>query len=136
MHSLVPGISRRQRNADGGRRSVTDSFELSAIDRRACRRSRGAAIDENLGAIDVRRVVGGEEQDRLGHFLGFAEPSQRNAARDVLVQHREGFGGRRRAIPDRRFRRPGATTLTLIPRGASSDAITRAMPRTPALLAA
>ena len=31
---------------------------------------------------------------------------------------------------------PGATTLTLIPRGESSDAITRAIARTPALLAA
>ena len=31
---------------------------------------------------------------------------------------------------------PGATTLTLIPLGESSDAITRAIARTPALLAA
>src|SRR6266851_8687275 len=56
------------------------SLRLSAIDRRARRRTRRAAIDEDLRALNVRSIVGGEEQHRLGNFVGLAEPPERNGA--------------------------------------------------------
>jgi hypothetical protein len=97
-------------------------FTLSTKDRRACRRSRGTTVNEDLGALHVRGVVGGEEQHRLGDMISLRHPSKRRYARNALLQR--GKRGRvgRRAVPDRR--------------GDSSDAITRAMARTPALLAA
>ena len=53
-------------------------FQLAAIDRRACGRTRRAAIDEDLRALDIRRVVGGEEQHGFCDLFRFAEASERN----------------------------------------------------------
>src|SRR3954462_6161076 len=44
---------------------------LRAIDRRAGWRARGAAIDEDLCALNIGGIVGSEEQHRLRNLLGF-----------------------------------------------------------------
>src|SRR5262245_9465761 len=48
-------------------KSVTALRDSTAIDRCAGRRTGGAAIDEDLGGLDVRCVIGSEEQRRLRH---------------------------------------------------------------------
>src|ERR1700681_4296489 len=83
------------------------NLRLSAIDRRARRRTRRAAIDEDLRALNVRSIVGSEEQHRLGDFIGFAEPPERNGAGNSLVQNSECFGSGSRTAPDRRPRGAG-----------------------------
>ena len=111
-------------------------FRLSAIDRRAGRGAGRAAVDKDLRGLDVRGIVGGEEQHRPGNFLRLAKPPERNAAGNPLVQRR--IGSAVGAAPFQIGVRaaPGDTTLTRMPRGESSEAITRAIARTPALLAA
>ena len=107
---------------------------LAAIDRRARGRACCAAIDKDFRALHVRGIVGGQEQHGLGDFLGLAEPAQRDGARDPLVQYAllaSAVGAAPFQIGV--FAAPGATTLTRMPRGDSSDAITRAIARTPAL---
>ena len=55
---------------------------------KACRRTRRSAlyvlsaVDHDLGAGHVARLVGAEIIDRLGHFLGLAEPAQRDVLHD------------------------------------------------------
>src|ERR1700730_6123331 len=145
LHQMLPWGDRTEQHACDAinRRLVLPGFvifpkcSLSAIDRRAGRGTGRAAVDEDFRALTVRRIVGSKEQHGLGNFVGLAEPPQRNGARQSLVQSREGFGIWSDPVPDPRARAAGGgTTSPRMRRGESSDAITRAIARTPALLAA
>src|SRR2546430_12529640 len=80
------------------------TLQLCAIDRRACRGTRRAAVDKDLRALNVRRIVRSKEQHCLGNFLGFAKPTDRDTARNPLVQGCKRFGAGSRPAPDRRPR--------------------------------
>src|SRR5216684_6514221 len=63
------------------------------------------AIDDQLGAGDVARCVGGEKQDAVGDVLRLADPPERRAAPPVFfdVDRRVApAGGRSDLLPDRR----------------------------------
>ena len=108
--------------------------KLAAIDRRAGGRCRCTAIDEQFLPLHMCRVVGRQEQHRLRDVIGFTDASERRGLSDPLLERFLGLGRCDRSAPDRGAHR--ATTLTRMLRGDSSDAITRAIARTPALLAA
>src|SRR5882724_2466006 len=55
-----------------------------AVDRRAECRPVHAAIDEDLGPVDVRGIVRREEQDRLGDLVGVAPAIERHALLHLL----------------------------------------------------
>ena len=74
-----------------------------------------AAIDEQLGAVDVARLLGAEEIDGLGDFFRLAEPSHGICGDDFSVP------GDRIGVSIS----PGEMALTLMPRGAKSAAISR-----------
>ena len=98
----------------------------------------GQAVLEEFLAADI--VVLGAP------MYNFTIPSQLKAWIDRIVvagktfkygaQGAEGLAGNKRRFQIGVLVPPGDTTLTRMPRGDSSDAITRAMARTPALLAA
>ena len=74
-----------------------------------------AAIDMQLGAVDVARLLGAEKIDGFGHLLGRAEAAHRNCGDDRLGTGRE----------DGLSISPGEIAFTLMPRGAKSAAISR-----------
>ncbi len=83
----------------------------------------------------MRGIIGGEEQHRLRDVIGFANAAERRGQSDARLERLLGF---RRAIaaPQIGVRiAPGATTLTRMPRGDSSEAMIRAIARTPAFAA-
>ena len=117
---------------------LNNSMEIyPAIDRRARRRGRRAAVDEEFLALHMRGIVRREEQHRLRNVIRFTNPAERRRLRDALLEGLLGFRRRESPAPQIGVRvAPGETTLTRMPRGDSSDAMTRAIARTPALLAA
>src|SRR5215813_8608033 len=84
------------------------TLRFLSIDRRARRRRGSAAVDEQLLALDMRGVVGGEEQHRLRDVIGLADAPERRGAADTRFKHLLRFrrGGRR--TPDRRSDRARA----------------------------
>src|SRR6185503_1282484 len=52
-----------------------------------------AAVDVQLGAVDVARLVGAQEIDGLGHFLGLAEALQGDLLLHDLLGARREDGG-------------------------------------------
>jgi hypothetical protein len=52
-----------------------------------------AAVDVQLGAVDVARLVGAQEIDGLGHFLGLAEALQGDLLLHDLLGARREHGG-------------------------------------------
>jgi hypothetical protein len=76
-----------------------------------------AAIDVQLGAVDIARLVGAQEIDGLGHLLGEPEPAHGNIGDELLGPRR----GDKIAVSIS----PGEMALTLMPRGAKSAAISR-----------
>ena len=45
-----------------------------------------AAIGEQFGAVDEAGIVGGEEEGRLGDFLGFAYAAERDARGEIVEE--------------------------------------------------
>src|SRR5262245_24769276 len=61
----------------------------------------GAAVDDDLGAADPRRVVPGEEERAARDVLGLAHASERNAASRRRLALLAGDDVRGEAGPDR-----------------------------------
>src|SRR5439155_16589349 len=69
---------------------------------------REAAVDEQLGAGDVARVVGGEEHHRFRDLVRRADPAEGNGARDGLAALLADIGGRQQVAQAGRIDRAGA----------------------------
>ena len=73
------------------------------------------AVDGELGAVDVTRLLGAQEVDGFGHLLSLPEPPHRDIGISVAVH------GDRIAVSIS----PSEIALTLMPSGAKSAAISR-----------
>ena len=106
--------------------SLQDNVRFGALDQ-AGTNSTASGVNRGLVDAAIRVGLGVAAALALAFLLEYWDDRLRDEAQ-----------------PDRRKRTfqigvraaPGATTLTRMPRGESSDAITRAIARTPALLAA
>ena len=73
------------------------------------------AVDGELGAVDVTRLLGTQEVDGFRHLLRLPEPPHRDIGDQCLGAWRQ----------DRRVDLAREMALTRIPRGAKSAAISR-----------
>ena len=71
-HGSMRVLAQRQSAAGRGPASVQPAgfdiagiFASAPIDRRTARRGRGTAVDEQFLTLDMRGIIGGEEQHRL-----------------------------------------------------------------------
>ena len=90
-----------------------------------------AAVDRHERAGDVAGGVGAEEGDDGRHLLGGPEPPERHRLPRPSVRQSSGSPSVMAVTIG-----PGATTLQVMPRGASSRATARVRPTSPALAAA
>src|SRR5690348_10708003 len=79
----------------------------STEDRRAGGGSGSAAVDEELLPLDMRGVVGGEEQHGPGDMLGFADVAEWRGAADPRFKRLLRFRRCGRGAPDRGADRAG-----------------------------
>ena len=110
------------------RATVVRPHAASEPSRRSLLHHHQAAVDGEHLARDVRRLVRGQERDRVGDLVGRAEAAERRALGDLLLA-----GRRSDPVSARSGRTPGATALTVMPRDASSRAAAFVSPIRPAL---
>src|SRR4051794_18820827 len=75
------------------------------------------AIDEQLGAGDVARVVGGQEHGRLGNFVRVAHAPERHLGAQGLLDPVPLLRAVAEPVPTRRLNRPRADRVDADPPG-------------------